>query len=159
MRLKTIVLALALVGLAPAANADQSCWRPDELKAYDITMQTLMLAEDASSCDATVKANPPLRADVANFLGKHGQDLDTARQPLIAYYKRAYGEDWQTPSQKWEGREAARVAAEVKQSAGPQFCTAVAQSIEALGTANWSAFVAQAQQTAWHEQAGFVPCK
>ncbi len=151
-------LCLLLAFVPRNAKADSSCWSAAELKAYDITMQTLMLAHVASDCDAVSPGDASLRARLATFLGQNGAHLDADRAALGQYFRRAYGEDWETPMQSSLKREETRVNLQVKQSATPEFCTGAADALKALTDESWDTFIADAQARQWHQKAGLPQC-
>jgi hypothetical protein len=156
-RFHGILVSLAV--MAGPALADPSCWQAPELKAYDLTMQTLMMAHVAAACDGVVKADPPLKAQFGAFLGKYGQQMQTDRAALAGYYQRAYGTDWQGPMQKSLDREDGRVTVQVNKAVSPDTCSGAVQLIGALGSANWQDFVTDAESQHWHERAGFPACQ
>ncbi len=154
-----LCVGVAVMGAAQSASADSSCWSPAEVRAYDITMHTLMLAHVAAACDATAKADPPLRARLATFLSENGKQLDTDREALTQYFRRAYGDDWQAPLQSSLDREDKRVTEQVKQSATPSFCEGAADALEGLSEESWDQFVTDATEQGWDQKAGLPKCR
>jgi hypothetical protein len=154
----TIAVALALLGANPA-RAESSCWSRAELQAYDITMQTLMLAHVAADCDAAAKADPPLRTRLSQFLGQNGKALDADRQALSQYFHRAYVDDWEVPLQNSLDREEKRVGIQVKQNATPEFCEGASKALQDLGSQSWDQFVQAAKAADWHDKAGLPACQ
>jgi hypothetical protein len=145
--------------LAAPARADDACWQPSEIKAYDITMQTLMLAHVAAACDGLAQSDPTLKAQLGDFLAKNQQSMEADRGHLGDFFKRAYGDDWQTPMQKSLDRENVRVTAQVTHNVSPESCAGATQLIHALSTASWQDFVADAATQHWAEKAGLPACQ
>jgi hypothetical protein len=156
-RLYGILVSLALV--SGHVHADSSCWQAPELKAYDLTMQTLMLAHVAATCDGMVKADPTLKTQFGAFLGKYQQQMTADRQPLSDYYQRAYGADWEGPMQKSLAREDKRVSQQVTTAATAKTCGDASQLIQGLAAAQWQDYLNDAEAQHWHERAGFPACQ
>ena len=154
--LSLAVLSSLLLWGAGSAHADSSCWQAGELKAYDITMQTLMLAHESADCEAP--GSTALRADFATFLGRFEPQLDSDRQALSQYFRRAYGDDSETPLNKMLSREGDRVGRQVKNMQSPAFCQTAAAVIGQLANLSWDDFVGQAEAQEWHEKAEFPAC-
>jgi hypothetical protein len=153
--IKAVSLILSIFAVTPA-HADSSCWQAGELKAYDITMETLLLAHESADCEAPGAST--LRGEFATFLGRFEPQLDADRTALAQYFQRAYGDDWETPLNKMMSREGDRVGKQVKQMQSPQFCDGAAAALGKLGGYAWDDFVGLAQTQEWHEKAEFPAC-
>ena len=141
------------------AQADTSCWSPAELRAYDVTMQTLMEAHVTADCDGIDGSGGSLRAEFAKFLSRNGEKLDADRAALTGYYKRAYGADWEMPLRQSLDREESRVNIQVQQNATPQFCAGAAKALTGLADQTWESFLDDASRQGWHEKAGLPKCE
>ena len=159
-----MLLLLAAPISAFAAGDDAACWRRPELKAYDITMQTLMLAHVAAACDEKTYQDrgedspASLKERLQSFLAAHEGEMSRDRAPLSDYYRRAYGDDWQEPFQKSLAREDQRVADRISKTSSPQFCTGAGGALGAIATGSWQNFETAATSAGWHDKAGFPEC-
>jgi hypothetical protein len=119
-------------------------------------METLLLAHESADCEASGAST--LRGEFATFLGRFEPQLDADREALSQYFRRAYGDDWETPLNKMMSREGDRVGRQVKQMQSPQFCTEAAATLGKLAGYSWNDFVGLAQTQEWHEKAEFPAC-
>jgi hypothetical protein len=148
-----------LVCMGGTARADDACWQPAEITAYNITMQTLMIAHVAAACDGVVQANPPLKAQLSDFLSKNQQTMEADRSHLADFFKRAYGPDWQMPMKASLDRENTRVTTMVSKNISADSCAGATQLIHALNNASWQDFVNDAAGQHWADKAGLPACQ
>ncbi len=158
-KLPLVLFLSVLSTAAPARAADESCWKSAEVTAYNITMQTLMIAHVAAACDSVVPSTPSLKTRFSDFITKNGPAMESDRGHLSDYFKRAYGDDYQTPMQKSLDRENTRIEAKVAQNVSAQSCAGGAQLINALAAATWPDFVQDADGQRWADKAGLPACQ
>ena len=158
-RFRNTVMVLCGLMMPLAAQADSACWQKPELTAYDITMHTLLMAHIAAACDPVIKSDPPLKTQLGTFLSKNAAAMQAGRQPLNAYFQRAYGTDWEMPLKQSLAREDKRVTDKVGQNVTPESCADGAGLIGGLSNASWDSYVADAVAHGWDQQAGFPACK